>query len=579
MSDASPGSTRHHGSLQPIPESEHPRAPGANVLGPLDSGEIVHVTLIVRRHPTSPAPHDLEYYQKTPRSKRTHVTHAEFADRFGADQDDLERVAEYARSHGMHVMSTHRARRSVELRGTAAQTNAAFGVSLHWHHSPRGKYRSFDGPVHLPAELADVVEAVIGLDKRPVPARRGPVRRDATPRGGTHTGANVQHAAGGSQDDPPNTHPLTPLQVAQLYDFPDGDGAGQTVGIYEMVVVDPGTGQPQNPGYTASDLQATFNAFGGGLTVPTPRDVAVDGQENAGVSDGETVLDITVVGAIAPQANIVVYFTSGDVQSIIHALQRMIHPDPGEPVPTILSISYGWGPDDNNDGASPSELAQINQLFQDAANQKVTVLVSSGDSGAQIESATQAQASYPASDPWVLACGGTTIGNINGSGFTEYVWNDTFGGNAGATGGGVSARFNTVPGYQSGFPIPTQIDTGTAGRGIPDIAGNASPNSGYAEVLGGQSVGPTGGTSAVAPLYAGLIARINSILGSPVGFINPLLYAKATTVCRDVQAQSGAINNSFNGVTGYPATPGWNACTGLGSIIGTRLLQALQSES
>jgi kumamolisin len=579
MPDTPPSSVKHPAGSQPLAGSEHALAAGAKIFGPLDPGEPVNITVIVRRSPGSPAPHDLEYYHKTPRSKRTHVSHTEFADRYGAAQADLDRVAEYARSHGLHVVSTHRARRSVELRGTASQANAAFGVALHWHQSPRGKYRSFDGPIHLPAALADVVEAVFGLDNRPVPARRGPVRRGPAPRGEKPTQANAQHASAQDQADPPNTSPLTPLQVAQLYDFPDGDGAGQTVGIYEMVVIDPNTGQLQNPGYTASDLQATFAAFGGGLTVPTPQDVAVDGQENAGVSDGETVLDITVAGAIAQKANIVVYFTGGTVASIIHALQRMIHPDPGDPVPTILSISYGWGPDDNNDGASKRELEQINQLFQDAANQRITVLVSGGDSGAQIESPTQAQASYPATDPWVLACGGTTIGNINGSSFTEYVWNDTFGGNSGATGGGISVRFNTIPSYQNGFPIPQRIHTGTVGRGIPDIAGNASPNSGYPELLDGQSVGPTGGTSAVAPLYAGLVARLNTILGSPAGFLNPLIYAQATTVCRNVQSQGGATSNSFDGVTGYPATPVWNACTGLGSIIGTKLLQALQSGS
>jgi len=576
MSDKPQTGAKPPAGFHPLADSEHPLAAGARSLGPLDSGETVNVTVIVRRRPGSQAPHDIQHFQTTPRSKRKHVTHAEFADLYGAAQADLDSVADFARSHGLRVVTSDRARRSVELRGTAAQANAAFGVTLHWHQSQRGKYRSFDGSVQLPAGLAEVVEAVIGLDNRPVPARRGPVRRDAGRPGATRPDAARSEATAHDQADPANTNPLTPLQVAQLYDFPPGAGAGQTVGIYEMVVGDPETGQPQNPGYTASDLAATFSAFGGGLSVPTPQDIAVHGQENAGVSDGETVLDITVIGAIAQQAKIVVYFTGGNVPSIIHALQRMIHPSAGDPVPTVISISYGWGPDDNNDGATARELAQINQLFQDAANLRITVLVSSGDSGALIESSTQAQASYPASDPWVLACGGTTIGSINGSGFVEYVWNDTFGGNSGATGGGISARFG-LPSYQVGFPVPKRNNTGTVGRGVPDVGGNASPNSGYAEFVGGNSVGPTGGTSAVAPLYAGLIARINATLGSPVGFINPQLYSLATTAFRDVTSHPGATDNSFGGVTGYPATPGWNACTGLGSIIGTKLLQALKN--
>ncbi len=570
------GGTKHPSGLHHLAGSEHPLAAGAKSVGPLDPGETVSATLIVRRSPGSQAPCDLKYFQSTPRSKRKQVSHADFADRYGAAQADLDSVAAFARTHGLQVVATHRARRTVELRGTAAQANKAFGVTLHWHQSRRGKYRSFDGGVQLPAALAEVVEAVVGLDNRPVRARRGPVRRDGAPRDATRPDMARRNPTAQAQADPPNTTPLTPVQVAQLYDFPPGTGAGQTVGIYEMVVTDPQTDQPQNPGYTASDLAATFNAFGGGLSVPKPRDIAVGGQENAGVSDGETVLDITVIGAVAQQAQIVVYFTGGNVPSIINALGRMIHPDTGDPVPTVISISYSWGPDDDNDGATASEITQMNQLFQDAANLKITVLASSGDSGAMIESNTQAQASYPATDPWVLACGGTTIGSINGADFQEFVWNDTFGGNSGATGGGISVRFG-VPSYQNGFPVPARTNTGTAGRGIPDVAGDASPNSGYPEFIGGSSVGPTGGTSAVAPLYAGLIARINATLGSPVGFINPLLYSQAKTVCRDVVSEPGATDNSFNGVTGYPATPGWNACTGLGSIIGTKLLQALQN--
>jgi len=177
----------------------------------------------------------------------------------------------------------------------------------------------------------------------------------------------------------------------------------------------------------------------------------------------------------------------------------------------------------------------------------------------------------------VIACGGTTIGGIKGSTFVEFVWNDKFGGNSGATGGGISVRFPKVPTYQAGAGIPPRINTGTVGRGIPDIAGNASPNSGYPEFLAGSSVGPTGGTSAVAPLYAGLMAVINATLGSPAGFINSLLYSLAGSAFQVITGAPGPVNNSFGGVTGYPANAGWDACTGLGSLNGTALLKALQS--
>jgi kumamolisin len=334
--------------------------------------------------------------------------------------------------------------------------------------------------------------------------------------------------------------------------------------------------QDGKAGYTVQDLANTMKAFGGGLKLPAPIDVAVDGVTNSGVSDGETGLDITVASAIAQGAQIAVYFTGGTTQNIIHALQRMIHPGQGDPQPTIVSISYGWGPDDVNAASfSDQEYAQMSQLFQDAANLSITVLVSSGDSGAFIESTTLAQTSYPATEPWVIACGGTTIGNSNGVAFGEYVWNDTGRAGPGATGGGVSDRF-PLPVYQNGIGVPKRISTKKPGRGIPDIAGNASENSGYPQFINGQSQ-PVGGTSAVAPLYAGLIARINANLGRAVGFINPQLYAFAGTAFRGVAGPPGPTNNSFGGVTGYPASAGWNACTGLGCAKGAVLQKALQT--
>ena len=210
-----------------------------------------------------------------------------------------------------------------------------------------------------------------------------------------------------ADENPTDVKSLTPQQVAQLYDFPPGGGAGQTIGIYEMQTSD------GSAGYTQDDVADTMRGFGDGLRVPTLVDVAVDGVGNSGQSDGETVLDITVAGAIAQAATIAVYFTGGTAQSIIHALQRMIHPGAGDPQPNILSISYGWGPDDDDAGGfSSSAFTQIGKLFQDAAQLGITVLVSSGDSGALISDHTRAQTSYPATEPWVLACGGTTIGNV-----------------------------------------------------------------------------------------------------------------------------------------------------------------------
>jgi kumamolisin len=534
--------------------SEHPHPTQHKSLNVTSGTETATVTMILRRNPGGPKLRGLKDFAAKGGSIHAPPTHAQYARDHGADPKELEQVAAFARSNGLKVVESDQGRRSVVVSGTVAAINKAFDVTLHDYDSPRGKYRGHDGGVGLPSALAEIVETVSGLDNRQVPAKHYTAR----------------HRPAGSAD-PPNTEPLTPLQVAQFYSFPAGKGAGQTIGIYEMQ-----TGEG-SAGYTAQDLALTMNAMGGNLAPPEPIDVAVDGVGNAGVSDGETVLDITVSSGIAQGATIAVYFTGGTTQNILHVLQRMIHPGSGDPTPTVISISYGWGPDDENaDSFSPSEYTALDELFQDAANLGITVTVSSGDSGAFIASKKQAQASFPASEPWVLACGGTTIGNVNGSSFTEYVWNDTWQGGSGATGGGVSARFQP-PSYQNSVELPKRNGTGTAGRGVPDIAGNASVNSGYPLYLAGQSSGPIGGTSAVAPLYAGLIAVINGNLGFSAGFINPTLYSLASTVCRDVSAPPGPANNSFDGATGYPATAGWNACTGLGRVNGTALQNGLKA--
>jgi kumamolisin len=521
-------------------------------LNPTPGNEPVTVTLVLRRRQGGTQLKGVKEFSAMPKGAKQSLSHAEFAENYGADPKELDQVSSWARSQGLELVNTNAARRTVVVRANVDKINKAFAVQLHDYESPRGKYLGHEGTANLPTEVAKVVEGVFGLDNHPVRAQHFSTARRQNP------------------NDPPGTKPLSPQQVAQLYDFPPGDGAGQTIGIYEMETRD------GRAGYTTQDLSDTMRAFGGGLSIPVPIDVAVGGVTNSGVSDGETGLDITIASAIAQKAKIAVYFTGGTTQSIIHALQRMIHPDPADPVPTVISISYGWGPDDLNAGSfTDRAYAQIGQLFQDAANLSITVLVSSGDSGAFIESPTIAQTSYPATEPWVTACGGTTIGKIQGISYAEYVWNDTGAAGPGATGGGVSDRFEP-PDYQNGIGVPKRISTNKAGRGIPDIAGNASENSGYPQFIIGRSQ-PVGGTSAVAPLYAGLIARINANLGFTVGFINPTLYSLAANTFRGLSAPPGPANNSFGDVKGYSASSGWNACTGLGSVKGTALQNGLRA--
>ena len=428
---------------------------------------MITVTLIVRRRKGGPKLREVKDFAAKASAVHGPVNRALFIANHGAVPQEIEQVIAFAKSNGLEVVETNAGARSVVLRGTAAKMNKAFSVKLCDYQGTLRKYHSHTGPAKLPGELTTIVDAVIGLHNRPIHAR-------------AHNTARRR-----STQDPANTIPVTPQQIALLYSFPPGDGAGQTIGIYEMAVQDQ-TGQLADAGYLPQDVADTIKGFGGGLKVPKLIDVPVDGVANSGVNDGETLLDITVAGAIAQAATIAVYFTGPDTQNIIHALQRMIHPGAGDPVPTVISISYGFGPDDDQSGFSADEFDQIGELFTDAANLFITVLISSGDSGC-IVGGTDAEASYPATEPMVIACGGTTVGNVTGSSFDEFVWNDVGAGGPGATGGGISAKF-PVPSYQNGAGVPKHISTNKAGRGIPDLAGNASENSGYMQVAAGSKL-------------------------------------------------------------------------------------------
>jgi kumamolisin len=223
-------------------------------------------------------------------------------------------------------------------------------------------------------------------------------------------------------------------------------------------------------------------------------------------------------------------------------------------------MSWG-GPEDSYTGQA---LTSYDQALQDAKALGVTVCVASGDNGSSDgDTDGKAHVDFPASSPNVLACGGTSLQASNGVITSETVWND--GASGGATGGGVSETF-PLPSYQANANVPVSVNSSQfAGRGVPDVAGDADPNTGYNVVVDGDS-GVVGGTSAVAPLWAGLIARMNQARGSNAGFLNPLIYPLQATAFNDItQGNNGA----------YSAGPGWDACTGLGSPIGTALLQAL----
>jgi kumamolisin len=471
---------------------------------------------------------------------RQHLSREDFEKQFGADAADLSAVRDFASKHGLSVVQADAGRRSVVLSGTVAKFNAAFGVDLQRFEHDGGSYRGRTGGIRLPDELNGRVEAVLGLDNRPVAKphfRRHPARGAAQP-----------HAGSG------NPTSYTPVQLAKLYDFPAGTGQGECVGIIEL-------GGGERP----ADLKTYFASLGI-QTGPKVTAVSVDHAKNhpttANGADGEVMLDIEVVGAIAPQANIAVYFAPNTDAGFLDAITTAIHDTTNKP--SVISISWG-GPESS---WTQQSMTAFDSAFQAAAAMGITVCVASGDNGSSDGSTDGSdQVDFPASSPHVLACGGTSLQASGTQIGSETVWND--GAQGGASGGGVSTQF-PLPAWQDNLQVTTSTGkTALTMRGVPDVSGDADPETGWDVRVDGSNM-VIGGTSAVAPMWAGLIALINSAnSGKSVGFINPLLYASPSVLTDITQGNNGT----------FEAAVGWDACTGLGSPNGAKVAALLTSSS
>ncbi len=522
----------------PLPGSERMPMSGAKTLGPADPSEPVEVTIRLRsRAADKPIP-NADPASGSP-GKPAILSRHEFAQRHGADNESIARIEAFAREYGFTVLEKSAARRTVILSGSLGAMSKAFGVELKECDCPAGKFRGRTGPVYIPAELQDVIEGVFGLDNRPQGKPHFRERRGQVV---------IAHAGDVNLS-------YTPLQIAALYGFPTAvDGSGECIALIEL-----------GGGYTATDLATYWKQLN--LTkTPAVSSVSVGSGSNsptgdAGGPDAEVMLDIEVTGSIAPGAKIVVYFAENTDAGFLNAITTAIHDSTNNP--SVISISWG-GPESS---WTQQAMTSMDEAFQSAGTMGVTVCVAAGDGGSTDGvSDGLNHVDFPASSSNVLACGGTRLVAAANSITSETVWNE-LASDEGATGGGISDVF-PLPAWQSAAGVPVSANPSkNAGRGVPDVAGNADPTTGYVTLVDGQS-GVIGGTSAVAPLWAGLLALVNQSVGKPVGFVNPLLYRNAVAPgdCRD-------ITSGNNGA--YSAAVGWDACTGLGSPIGTEVATVL----
>jgi kumamolisin len=456
----------------------------------------------------------------------------------GAHPADVAAVIQTLTELGLQVLSADRSSRLVRVAGPVARLGRVFGTDLQQasSRSPGGgvaSHRYRTGGLSVPAPLDGIVTAVLGLDDRP---QARPQFRIAAP-----TAVVLSYR---------------PPQLGEIYRFPPGtDGRGQAIAVIEL-----------GGGFTQSELDTYFAGLG--IIGPSVTAVGVDGARNQPDldpqgPDGEVLLDIEIAGALAPGAQLVVYFAPNTDAGFVDAVSAAIH---ARPSPTVISISWGQ----YEDAWTAQARDALDSVFADAVLLGITVTAAAGDGGSS-DGATDGRdhADFPASSPNVLACGGTSLRTDPASGAisAETVWNG--GTRGGATGGGVSAVF-AQPSWQATAGVPA---TGSGGRGLPDVAANADPETGYEVLVDGAAM-VYGGTSAVAPLWAALIARLAQATGHSFGLLASRLYQGAAAA----QAAPGFrdVTSGDNGT--YSAGPGWDACTGLGSPDGTALLALLQGQ-
>src|SRR5580704_8438038 len=514
--------------------------------GSIDASEVTSVTVRVR---SAADPAELEQKVRAlsdqPLKDREYLSREALAARHGARAEDLDGIERFAQQHNLMVSRRNAAERTLVLTGALGDILSAFHADLHMFHHSSGTYRGRRGEIFIPARFEHVITGIFGLDTRPM---------HKAPRRGKVLGSSQSGADG-----------VVATEFAKRYNFPTEfqgtrlDGSGQCIAIIEL-----------GGGFSNADLQIFFQEAG--LVRPNVVAVSVDGAVNrptkTGPADGEVMLDIEVAGAVAPGATLAVYFAPNQGNGFLDAVNAAVHD--AERNPSVISISWG-GPEE------PSNLQAIqafHEVFVEAAALGVTICVAAGDHGtADLDGFhwdKQIHVDHPAVDDFVIGCGGTQA-DAQGQ---DVVWNDGTpfgnipGGGGWATGGGISQTV-ALPTYQTTANVPVSIDTGKPGRGVPHIAMSATNY--FTRVQGSE--GASGGTSAVAPLMASLIALLNQAKQKRVGFLNPFLYANvAKGIVHDVTSGTNAISGT---VKGYNAGPGWDACTGLGTPDGTAILNNL----
>ena len=531
-----------------LANSAHPVPPGSKAIRKTNPNRWIELTVGVKRTADLP---DLSALDSVLPGQRAYMSRDDLARKHGSDPAAVDAITQWATTHDLVVTHNEPIAARLGLGGTVANLSQAFGVDLFdYENAELGEFHARTGLVHVPTELTGLITGVFGFTNHRI------LRR-------------TRRAMVAGPDMAAKSRPwFLPAEVGAIYNFPTVNASGQTIGLLEF-----------GGGVETTDVTAYFGKLG--LPAPSIAVVAVDGASTDPAADpestGEVMLDVDVAGCLATGAKVAVYFSTFDEKGLIDILSTAIADTVNDP--SVLSISWGWPenqPFNSSVTWSPAAMDQINQSFLAAAHLGISVCVSTGDDGseAQIKDG-RAHVNFPATSPYVLAVGGTTLhAKTSTKGvrhITETVWND---GPGSGTGGGVS-DYTPAPSWQAGVVPPSINPGGFVGRAIPDVAADADPNTGYL-VMNGGKLQVVGGTSASAPLWASLLIRLNAQLGARVGNFNSLLYSKIgpANVLRDITVGDNDTDGLLSGR--YKAGLGWDACTGWGVPDGAKLLAAFR---
>ena len=463
-------------------------------------------------------------------------------------------VSNWATNNGLEIVLAESAIATIKVKGTIGKLSELFNITLTEVTEDGRTYITHENPMSIPSEIKSAIRDVGGFDQSFI-ATRNLIARDAT------ADPDLGSTYGNS--------PVTPPQMATAYQIPAGDGYGGCIGIFELSL-DPAVLAGYNEGWQQPDVTASFSRIG--LTAPSITTINVDSAYYSPTSTVETMLDIYCAGAVAPRAKIAYYIApNGGTTNINDCINAAVNDTTNNP--SVLSISWGLG-----DGT------QYDTAFQAGIVKGMTFFVSSGDSGAVNLSMASTVCSQ-----YCVSAGGTNV-TLNGSNAltAEVGWGNSAGSGSSGSGGGQSASI-AVPSWQSGLTYKTTT-TGNSGggtatalahRGVPDWSAPADPSTGYTFYSGGTSsvaavsTQTWGGTSAAAPLLAGIWVRLNVLLGFRIPFNMTTFYANSATLFNDV-----AVGNNRAGyTTGYVCTAGWDAVTGLGSPNGPAIYQYFHTGS